>query len=304
MDSVDNPLLAAMQVFVSVVDSGSFSESARRLGISQPSVSRQVNALEERLGVRLLQRSTRRLSLTEAGQIYYEKVRRIQQDLLEAQQSVSGFRETPSGVLKVSTSYAWVEMITPLLSEFLQQYPQIKLDIECNDQLQDMIEDQLDLVIRVGALEDSSFIAVPLSSIRLVVCASQTYLQRHGAPRTAADLSNHPFIVFRDFNRILVTQGGEPPQQVKVAGPVSSNAVSVMLAALQQHLGLAVLPDLLVNALLETGELVNLMPEAEFQVVNLPVSHVYALYSNRRHLPAKVRAFLDFFRPRFRDPVN
>lgn len=293
-------MLAAMQVFVSVVDSGSFSESARRLGISQPSVSRQVNALEEHLGVRLLQRSTRRLSLTEAGQIYYEKARRIQQDVLEAQQSVSGFREAPSGVLKISTPYVWVETkITPWLSEFLQQYPEIKLDIECNDQVQDMIEDQLDLLIRVGELEDSSLVAVPLGSIRLVLCATPTYLQRHGVPRTAADLNNHPFIVFKDFNRILVTQDGEPQQQVKVDGPVSSNTVSVMLAALHQHLGLAVLPDLLINHLLESGELVNLMPEAEFHVKNLPISQVCALYSNRRHLPAKVRAFLDFFRPRF-----
>lgn len=300
MDTVDNQLLAAMQVFVSVVDSGSFSESARRLGISQPSASRQVNALEEHLGVRLLQRSTRRLSLTEAGQIYYEKARRIQQDLLEAQQSVSGFRETPSGVLRISTSYAWVEMITPLLSEFLQQYPQIKLDIECNDQVQNIIEDQLDLVIRVGALEDSSFIAAPISPIRMVACATRTYLQRNGAPWTAADLSNHSFVVHRNFSRMLVIQGDEPPQPIKAAGLVSSNALSVMLAALRQHLGLAVLPDLLINHLLETGELVNLMPEAEFQIINFPVSHVYALYSDRKHLPAKVRAFLDFFRPRLR----
>lgn len=297
---MDSNWLRGMEVFVSVVDSGSFSESARRLGVSQPSVSRQVNALEDRLGVRLLQRSTRRLSLTEAGQIYYEKARKIQLDVLEAQQSISGFRETPSGVLKMSTPYVWVEAkITPWLGEFLREYPQIKLDIECNDRFQDIIEDQLDLVIRVGELEDSSFVALPLGTIRLLLCATPRYLEERGAPKTVADLQNHPFVIYADYNQILVTLRDELPQQLEVESVVSSNTVSIMLAAIQQHVGLSVLPDLLISEQLARGELVHVMPQAEFHIKNLPITHIYALYSNRRHLPAKVRAFLDFFRPRF-----
>lgn len=297
---MDRDILGAMEVFVSVVDSGSFSESARRLGISQPSVSRQVSALESRLGVRLLQRSTRRLSLTEAGQVFYEKAHQIQLDVIEAQQAISGFRETPSGVLRMSTPYVWVEAkITPWLGEFLRKYPQIKLDIECNDQFQDMIEDQLDLVIRIGELTNSSFVAVPLGRIRLVLCATPEYLRAHGTPESIADLNNHSFIVYRGFNRLLVSPRNAVPQHLSVTGPVSSNTVSVMLAAIQQHLGLSVIPDLLISRELSSGKLVNVMPQAEFEIQNLPISQIYALYSNRRHLPAKVRAFIDFFKPRF-----
>ena len=292
-------LLGSMQVFISVADSGSFSESARRLGLSQPSVSRQVNTLEETLGVRLLHRTTRSLSLTEAGQIYYEKARLIQRDVIEAGQSISGFKETASGVLKISAPYTWTDVkITPFLAEFLQHYPDIKINIECNDNFQDMVEDQLDLVIRVGVLQDSSYIAVPLGNVKLVMCATPNYLKQYGIPKTPSDLQNHNCIVFEDYNEMLLAdQTGT--HKITLNGNISSNTVTVMLSAVQQHIGLTVLPDLLVNSLLQTGELVNIMPTADINIKNLPINQVFALYSNRKHLPAKVRAFLDFYRSRF-----
>ncbi|MCK5905726.1 MAG: LysR family transcriptional regulator, partial [Gammaproteobacteria bacterium] len=177
----NNHLLGAIQAFISVADSGSFSESARRLKLSQPSISRQVTALEEHLGVRLLQRSTRKLSLTEAGQIYYEKARNIQANVIEAYESIRGFKERPSGLLKISAPHTWTELlITPHLNGFLTQYPSIKLNIECNDNIQDVIEDQLDLVIRVGKLKDSSYVAVLFAKIRMVLCASPDYIEKWG----------------------------------------------------------------------------------------------------------------------------
>lgn len=295
----NNHLLGSMQVFISVVDSGSFSESARRLGISQPSVSRQVNSLEEYLGIRLLHRSTRRLSLTEAGQIYYEKARKVQLDVIDAYESISGFKEKPSGMLKISLPYVWADTkITPHLAEFLQQYPDIQLSIECNDEMQNLIEDQLDLVIRVGDLKDSANIAVSFGTIRLVMCATRNYIQQYGMPNTPSDLQNHNFILYEDYNQVTI-KSSTNTQNIRVSGSVSTNMVSVMLTAIQQDIGMSILPDLLINHLLETGELVDIMPDAEISIKNLPISQVYALYSNRRHLPAKVRAFLDFFRPRF-----
>ncbi|MCW8930274.1 MAG: LysR family transcriptional regulator [Gammaproteobacteria bacterium] len=293
-------LLGAMQVFISVVDSGSFSESARRLNISQPSVSRQINALEEYLGVRLLQRSTRRLSLTEAGQIYYEKAREIQLNVIDAEQSISGFKEAPSGLLKISAPYVLtLTKIMPHMGEFLTQYPEIKLDIECNDNIQDMIEEQLDLVIRVGEPTDSSFIAVPFGYVRMVLCASKNYIDQHGIPKTLADLQNHPFIIYEGCSQLVITDTTGTTQQISISGPVTSNSVSVMLSALQQNIGLSVLPDFLINHLLESGELIDALPGADIQIKDFRINQVYALYSNRKHLPAKVRAFLDFFRPRF-----
>lgn len=292
-------LLGSIQVFISVVDSGSFSESARRLGLSQPSVSRQVSTLEENLGVRLLQRTTRRLSLTEAGHIYYEKARKIQRDVIEAGQSISGFKETPSGVLKISAPYTWTDAkITPYLGEFLQRYPEIKLDIECNDSFQDMIEDQLDLVIRVGVLKDSSFIAVPLGKVRMVICATPAYLEQYGTPNTPTDLQNHNFIVFEEYNQLTFSDS-TGSRQIIISGSIHTNTVTVMLSAALQDVGLTVLPDVLINDKLHLGELVDIMPMMDVSIKNLPIDQVFALYSNRKHLPAKVRVFLDFIRPHF-----
>ena len=295
----DGYLFGAMRVFISVADSASFSESARQLGMSQPSVSRQINSLEEYLGVRLLHRTTRKISLTEAGSIYYEKARHIQRDVKEASQSISGYTETPSGLLRVSAPYTWTDSIlSPHLSEFLTQYPEIKLDIECNDQFQDIIEDQLDVVIRVGVQKDSSFIAVPFGSIKVIVCATPEYVAQYGKPKTPVDISNHNFILFEDYNEISFSDG-EDKYQISLTGTVSANMVSVMISAVKQHIGLTVLPDLIVKRLIDSGELVDVMPGFKIEIKNLPMDEVFALYSNRRHLPSKVRVFLDFFKQKF-----
>ena len=292
----NNHLLGAIEAFISVTDSGSFSESARRLKLSQPSISRQVTALEEHLGVRLLQRSTRKLSLTEAGHIYYEKARIIQANVTEAYESIHGFKDKPSGTLKISAPHTWTELlITPHLSGFLSQYPDIKLNIECNDDIQDVIEDQLDLVIRVGKLKDSSYVAVLFAKIRMVLCASPDYIEKWGRPKTPSDLQNHNYIQYLSYNRLVMTKDSIS-KEVTVNGSIQTNTVSIILSALQQHLGVSVIPNLLVQSLLDSGELLDLMPYAEIEVDGFPITGVYAIYSNRHHLPAKVRAFLDYFR--------
>lgn len=295
----DGHLFGAMRVFVSVADSASFSESARRLGISQPSVSRQINALEEYLGVRLLQRTTRRISLTEAGLVYYDKVRKIQHDVKEASQAIGIFNESPSGILRISAPYAWTDaIISPHLSEFLTAYPDIKLNIECNDSFQDMIEDQLDLVIRVGVLKDSTYIAVPFGDIKVVMVATPMYLKKHGYPKTVSDIQNHNCILFEDYEQLILTNE-TGSYSAKLTGTVTTNMVSVMIAATKQHIGITILPDLIIKPLIDSGEFVQVMPEVSIEIKNLPINKVFALYANRRQLPSKVRAFLDFFKTRF-----
>jgi DNA-binding transcriptional LysR family regulator len=200
-------LLASMQAFINVVESGSFSESARRRGLSQPSVSRQVNGLESQLGVRLLQRTTRSLSLTEAGQVYYDKAKLIQYAVTEAGQAMSGFKDSPSGLLRVSAPHTWMEAkIAPHLGEFLSLYPEIKLDIQCNDHIQNMVEERLDLVIRVGRASDSSYIAIPFSKVKIVLCASPEYFEKKGRPKTLADLNNHNFITYDKLNTLTLAK--------------------------------------------------------------------------------------------------
>ena len=292
-------LLAAMQVFISVVESGSFSECARRLGLSQPSISRQVNNLEEQLGIRLLQRTTRRISLTEAGHIYYEKAREIQHAVTEAHQAISGFKETPSGTLKVSVPYTWMEMkIAPHLGEFLQMYPDIKLDIRCNDARQDMVAEQLDIVIRVGQANDSSYVAVPLAQVDMKLVASIDYCGRFGAPNTLSDLHNHPFIIFEDFDT-LIYQHPDNQLELKVNSKLITNSVASMISATKQGIGLCLMPTPLIEAELKSGELQPLLPNCNFQLKGLMVHQAFAMYSSRRQMPAKVRAFLDFYKARF-----
>lgn len=292
-------LLASMQAFISVVESSSFSESARRLGVSQSSVSRQINTLESQLGVRLLHRTTRRLSLTEAGQLYYEKSRLIQRAVVEANQAMSSFKESAAGLLRISAPHTWTEMkIAPHLGEFLRLYPDIKLDLRCNDQIQDMVEDRLDLVIRVGRAKDSSFIAVPFAKVKMVLCASPSYLECYGQPKTILDLNNHNVIQFDKYDKYIFSQGNEQ-EVINIKGSLTVNSVDTMIQTVVQGVGISVLPDLLIQPRLETGELVQIMPHYHVDLKDLAVEQAYAMYSSRNQMPAKVRAFLEFYKTRF-----
>lgn len=292
----DSQLLGAMEVFISVVDRGSFSASARHLGVSQPTISRQINGLEEKLGVRLLQRTTRRLSLTEAGEIYYKKSLQIQNEVIEANLSIRGFTEKPSGVLRIAAPHTWAEiLIAPLMSEFIQRYPEIVLDIECNDAFQDVVADRLDLVIRVGVPQDSSFIAIPIVDIKILLVASPSYVEKYGAPAAPEELANYNFVLFENYNRLKTTLGTKA-QIIDVKGNVRFNSVPLMLAAVRQDIGITALPDLLIKSKLANGELVQLLPSVQTEILHLPITQVFALYSNRKHLSAKARVFLDFLR--------
>ncbi len=295
----DGHLLASMQAFISVVESGSFSESARRLGLSQPSVSRQINGLEAQLGVRLLQRTTRSLSLTEAGQVYYEKARLIQRAVTEASQAISGFKDSPSGLLRISAPHTWTEAkIAPHLGEFLSLYPDIKLDIQCNDNIQDMVEKRLDLVIRVGHAADSSYIAIPFAKVNMVLCASPDYLQKYGRPKTLADLNNHNIIIFDKFDKFIFSNDNNQ-QQITLTGSLVMNSVASIISAVCQDIGLSLLPDLLIQQKLLQGELIEVMPEYKVEIKGLAVDQAFAMYSSRKQMPAKVRAFLDFYKNKF-----
>lgn len=297
-------LLASMQTFISVVDSGSFSESARRLGLSQPSVSRQINALEAHLGVRLLQRTTRSLSLTEAGQVYYDKAREIQRAVTEASQAISGFKDSPSGLLRISAPHTWTEVkIVPHLGEFLQRYPEIKLEIQCSDQIQDMVEDRLDLVIRVGRASDSSYIAIPFSKVSIQLCASPNYFKKHGEPKTLADLNNHNFITYDKFDRLIFSKD-EEQQEIPMQSTLTMNSVSGMISAAKQGIGLIAVPDLLLQENFQKKDLVEIklveiMPEYHIDIKGLAVDQAFAMYSSRKQMPAKVRVFLDFYKEKF-----
>ena len=289
-------LLAYMDVFIQVADSGSFSGAARRMGLSQPSVSRQISALEAMLGVRLLQRTTRRLSLTEAGEIYYRESRKIHRNVIEAGNSISAFKESASGLLKIGAPIGWTEIkIAPYLSEFLEAYPDITLDIQSTDDTQDVVEDKLDLVLRVGVLKDSSYVARPLGKAELVLCASPEYFKRQGKPESPADLLKHNCIMFKHNNQWSFCKD-ETEQHVSVSGQVNTHMVSVMISMALQHMGVLLLPRQIISRQLDSGELEAIFQEYVIRYAQLDDMDVFILYSNRKHLPAKVKAFIDFFR--------
>jgi len=292
-------LLASMQAFINVVESGSFSESARRMGLSQPSVSRQINSLESQLGIRLLQRTTRSLSLTEAGQVYYDKAKQIQRAVTEANQAVSGFKDTPSGLLRISAPHTWTEAkIAPHLGEFLNCYPDIRLDIQCSDQIHDMVEDRLDLVIRVGRANDSSYIAIPFGKVSIQLCGSPSYFARYGTPKTLADLHNHNFITYGKFDKLIFNNDNQQ-QEIPLQSSLTMNSVAGIISAAKQGVGLISVPDLLIKQELAEHSLIQLMPEYHIDIKGLAVEQAFAMYSSRKQMPAKVRAFIDFYKTRF-----
>ncbi len=290
-------LFSNMRIFLLVSDLGSFSACAKRIKISQPSVSRKISALEEHLGVRLFHRSTRKLSLTEAGKMFYDRARSIQKDVADAQASLAGFKERPTGTLRISTPVLWAETkILPRLPEFLTRFPEIKLEIESNDNIQDLVEDELDLVIRIGEFKDTSHIVVPFGSVRFRICATPKYLEEKGTPKNINDLTSHFFSVYENRSEFLIS-ANETTTSIKVKNVMSSNSASILLKMTLEGGGLSVLPYWIIKEHLDKKELVEILPEYDLHVKNLSASHVFALYSSRTHLPAKVRAFLDFYRP-------
>lgn len=284
---------AAMEAFVAVVEAGSFVRASKRLGLSTTSVSRLVSALEAHLDARLLQRTTRRLSLTDAGRAFYQHAIDLLADLAEAEAAVSAERETASGVLRVSAPVSFgVLHLAPLLARFRQEQPQVSLDLSLNDRVVDLVEEGRDLAIRISSqLPASSLVARALAPARLVVCAAPAYLERHGSPKVPADLREHHCLLYSYAEQPdqWVFTGPDGQQQISVSGFLIANNGDVLRLAALAGEGIVLQPSFIVGDDLLAGRLVPLLEEYA-----LPSLMVYAVYPSRRHLPARVRAFVDF----------
>jgi len=290
--------LAAIEAFVRVAETHSFSEAARRLHASQSAISRAVSGLEAELGARLLHRTTRSLTLTEAGRGYFERAARILADLEEANLAVTQLQAAPRGRLRVNApmSFGFLHL-APALPDFLALYPELSVDLSMSDRFVDLIEEGVDVAVRIGALEDSSLIARKLAPIRRVVCASPAYLKSRGTPLAPDDLKQHDCLcnsniaVLHEW-RFAAADGKLWP--VDVNGRLSANNGDALRIAALKGLGLANLPTFIVGADLQAGTLVTVLDE--FGVQDLSMS---AVYPPGRHLSPKVRAFVDFLADRF-----
>ena len=288
MDSV-----AGMRILVRVVESGSFSAAARRLGVAPSSVSRQINELEEDLGARLFARTTRKLNLTEAGQLYYERASNILIDVDEAKLALSQLG-SPSGILRVTApSGMGRELVASAVPAFLDQYPAIKMVLSMTDQILDIVDAGIDVAIRVGRLQDSSFKARKIGESKRVVCASPEYLKKAGIPRTPADLEQHNCITWRDHpgHNTWAFRGPDGVSKVRVSGNFFAKSADALVAASVAGLGLSLLPDWNMGTELRQQQLCAVLTDYEASPAASPI---YAVHAHQRHVPPKIRVFIDF----------
>lgn len=289
---------AAAQAFVAVAHARSFSEAARRLRIAKSVASRQVAALEAALGVTLLNRTTRSLSLTEAGRGYYERIERVLADFEDADRSVSESRAAPCGKLKVSAPFSFGFLhLAPALSDFLVRYPSVSMDLAMNDRFVDLVTEGFDLAVRIGTLADSSLIARRLAPARRVVCASPAYLASRGAPQAPDDLKQHECLFNGNLSsgrewRFVGPKGA--PWPVTVEGRLNLDNGDALRVAALHGLGLAILPTFIVGADLQSGALATVLTDYVPQDLS-----INAVYPQSRHLSPTVRAFVDFLAARF-----
>lgn len=289
--------LTGMEAFARVVETGSFTRAAEQLGISRAMVSKHVMELENRLGVRLLNRTTRKLSLTEAGASYYGRTAQIIAEIDEAEQAASRMNLQPRGLLRVNAPMSFGTLhIAPAIPDFIAAYPDVAVELTQNDRVVDLIEEGYDLAVRVGKLPDSSLIARKLAPCRRVLCASPAYLAKRGEPKRPSDLTGHDCLdyTYSPERNLWRLRGPEGEVQVRVDGSFRANNGDTLRAAAIAGLGLISSPSFIVGEDFRSGLLKPVL--CDYRPTELGI---HAVYPHNRHVSAKVRSFVDFLAERF-----
>lgn len=287
-----------MIMFATVVEKGGFSAAARDLGLTPSAVSRQIGHLEDRLGTRLLNRSTRHISLTEVGQAFYDRCADVANGVREAESLVMNMTDHPQGTLKVAATVAFAKaQLMPLLPDFLELNPDLKVSLDATDRMIDLVEEQVDVAIRfTEQIDDSTVVSRKLAPNRRVYVASPGYVERHGSPDTPADLIHHNCL------RITTVEAwnnwtfddGSGPKRIPVKGNFEANSADAIYHAVLAGVGIARISTYLVNDAIARGDLVRILPDYMDEK-----SDILAIYSNRRNLSPNVRAFIDYFAEKF-----
>jgi DNA-binding transcriptional LysR family regulator len=290
--------LNGMRVFAQVVEAKSFSAAADKLGMSKSLASRHVSALERSLSVKLLHRSTRKLSLTDAGGLFYEHCARIVQEAELAEQRLTRTQAEPAGLVRVTAVPAFaVRHVLPALTEFHRRYPKIRVNLSCSNRALDLGEEGFDLGIRVSFNPIPSLVARKLAVNRSVLCASPAYLKQHGMPRRIEDLRKHECVLFPTLapKGVWTLRRNNRKCSVQVSGVLETDDMDAVQAAVAAGLGIGILPVYIAGDALQRGQLVPLL--RQFQVV--PESAIYLVYLPNRSLSSRVRALIDFLAERF-----
>jgi DNA-binding transcriptional LysR family regulator len=287
-----------MQVFVSIVETGSFAAAAAKLDLSRAMVTRHVTSLEVRLGARLLNRTTRKLSLTEAGSAYFERCQQVLEDMDEADAIVTRMSAAPRGRLRVNSAVSFgVRYLAPVVGEHLQRHPEVSIDLSLNDRVVDLVDEGYDLALRIGDLPPSNLVARKIGTTKLVVCAAPAYFARHGMPRVPGDLVRHTCFDYSYWttpNQWPFTDASGRTEAVRISGPLTTNSGDALCAAAVSGAGVIHEPSFIVADDLAAGRL-----QAALMNYDTRELGIYAVYASRRHLSPKVRTFVDFLAERF-----
>ncbi|WP_339773232.1 LysR family transcriptional regulator [uncultured Paraglaciecola sp.] len=281
--------------FVAVAETHSFTAASKQLGTSVAHISRQVSALETRLKIKLFHRSTRKVVLSESGEVYYQQCRRVLDNLADAEKLVSNFHDTPKGNVRLTAPITYgEEVIMPIVNEFLLAYPEINVRVDLSNQRADLLYEGYDFAIRLGHLADSNLIARKLSARKLIACATPDYLTLHGEPINLDDLSQHNCLVgTADSWRFMHNNKSE---KILISGRLRCNSGHSLVKAALKNIGLIQLPDYYVQPYIETGELIPVLDNYQ-----MTEEGIWALYPDKHYLPNKIKVLLDFIQQHLKD---
>ena len=289
--------LVALKAFVAVVEAGSFNRAAEQLEASTAAVSRRVSGLENALGVKLLNRTTRQIDLSEAGKQFYQDVLNIFHSLEEAEERIQTGRETVRGNLRVAAPLSFgIQRIAPVLPGFMKRHPALRVQLQLEDRFTDLVSEGIDVAIRIGTLKDSSLVATRIASIAAVFCASPDYLSRRGEPRKPEDLSGHDCLHYS----LLSTREewgfpeGQAGKDIEISGSLSANNGEVLKEAAMQGLGITLLPTFIAEDALQDGRLKEILRRYRPQPFGL-----YAVRPSRQFTPARVRLLVEYLKAQF-----
>ena len=287
--------ISRVAVFLEVAKYESFAGAARALGLTGPAISKQVQSLEEQLGVKLLNRTTRHVALTEEGAMYFEKARKALDDLSEAEKQLHELKVCPTGKLKVNAPMSFgTQFLTRPIAAFAEHYPEVELEVDFNDRWVDVAAEGFDVVIRIGALQDSTLIARKLASCPIILCAGKKLIEKHGLPESIEQLSDYPGIVYNKHTQKEVWRFKENSSDVihtqALNRNFATNTAEMQLQACLKGLGVALLPVFTADAYIRSGELIELFPN----YTTYPERGVYAMYPQNRYLSARTRLFIDW----------
>jgi DNA-binding transcriptional LysR family regulator len=286
--------ISRVGIFLEVAKNESFAGAARALGLTGPAISKQVQSLEHQLGVKLLSRTTRHVALTEEGAIYFDKARKALEDLGEAEQQIQELKACPTGKLKVNAPMSFgTQFLTRPIAAFAERYPEVELEIDFSDRRADVVGEGIDVVIRIGSLEDSTLIARKLAPCPIILCAGEKLIEKYGLPESIEQLSTYPGIVYnkhvqkeewryRNNEDVVVSQ--------TLNRDFAANTAEMLLEACIRGLGVALLPAFCADPYLKSGELVALFPDYP----SYPEPGIYAMYPQNRYLSTRTRLFIDW----------